>query len=90
MTLHGAKKKSSLQERLDYANEIMDDIMDSAENPLMVNTPRAETNSDWLSRVKVNLSADVDQEAVVSKFNELLGSDSKFSTTLSDVYFPEK
>lgn len=89
VTLHGAKKKSSLQERLDYANEIMDDIVDSAENPLMVNTPRAEKNSDWLSSVKVNLSAvvDVDQEAVVSKFNELLGSDSKFSTTLSDVYF---
>ncbi|XP_058961584.2 DNA-directed RNA polymerase, mitochondrial [Pocillopora verrucosa] len=35
VTLHGAKKKSSLQERLDYANEIMDDIVDSAENPLM-------------------------------------------------------
>ena len=92
VTLHGAKKKSSLQERLDYANEIMDDIVDSAENPLMVNTPRAEKNSDWSSRVKVNLSAvaDVDQEVVVSKFNELLGSDSEFSTTLSDVYFPEK
>ncbi|PFX31945.1 DNA-directed RNA polymerase, mitochondrial [Stylophora pistillata] len=34
VTLHGAKKKSSLQERLDYANEIMDDIVDSANNPL--------------------------------------------------------
>lgn len=36
VTLHGAKKKSSLQERLDYANEIMDDILDSADNPLTV------------------------------------------------------
>jgi len=34
VTLHGAKKKSSLQERLNYANEIMDDILDSADNPL--------------------------------------------------------
>lgn len=36
VTLHGAKKKSSLQERLNYADEIMDDIMDSADNPLTV------------------------------------------------------
>jgi len=36
VTLHGAKKKSSLQERLNYANEIMDDILDSADNPLTV------------------------------------------------------
>ena len=36
VTLHGAKKKSSLQERLNYADEIMDDILDSADNPLTV------------------------------------------------------
>ena len=36
VTLHGAKKKSSLQERLNYADEIMDDVLDSADNPLTV------------------------------------------------------
>lgn len=36
VTLHGAKKKSSLEERLNYADEIMDDVLDSADNPLTV------------------------------------------------------
>lgn len=36
VTLHGAQKKASLNERLQYAEEIMDDILDSADNPLMV------------------------------------------------------
>ena len=36
VTLHGALKKASLKERLQYANEIMDDILDSANNPLTV------------------------------------------------------
>jgi len=35
VTLHGAQKKASLNERLQYAEEIMDDILDSADNPLM-------------------------------------------------------
>ncbi|XP_037530208.1 DNA-directed RNA polymerase, mitochondrial [Nematolebias whitei] len=34
VNLTGLKKKSSLQGRLDYANEIMEDILDSADNPL--------------------------------------------------------
>lgn len=34
INLTGLKKLSSIQERLDYANEIMDQILDSADNPL--------------------------------------------------------
>uniref|UniRef100_A0A3P8UQT3 DNA-directed RNA polymerase n=1 Tax=Cynoglossus semilaevis TaxID=244447 RepID=A0A3P8UQT3_CYNSE len=34
INLTGVKKKSSLQERLEYANTIMEDILDSADNPL--------------------------------------------------------
>ena len=36
VTLHGAQKKASLEERLQYAEKIMDDILDSANNPLTV------------------------------------------------------
>ena len=36
VALQGTKKKSSLKERLQYANDIMDDILDSADNPLTV------------------------------------------------------
>lgn len=39
VNLTGLKKKSSLQGRLDYANTIMDDILDSADNPLNVSLP---------------------------------------------------
>lgn len=34
VNLTGLKKRSSLQGRLDYANSIMEDILDSADNPL--------------------------------------------------------
>lgn len=34
VNLTGLKKKSSLQERQEYANSIMEDILDSADNPL--------------------------------------------------------
>ncbi|KAK7889631.1 hypothetical protein WMY93_025191 [Mugilogobius chulae] len=34
VNLTGLKKRSSLQERLEYANSIMEDILDSAHNPL--------------------------------------------------------
>ncbi|XP_072294231.1 DNA-directed RNA polymerase, mitochondrial [Eucyclogobius newberryi] len=34
VNLTGLKKRSSLQERLDYANSIMEDVLDSADNPL--------------------------------------------------------
>ncbi|AWP11147.1 putative DNA-directed RNA polymerase mitochondrial [Scophthalmus maximus] len=34
VNLTGLKKRSSLQERLEYANTIMEDILDSADNPL--------------------------------------------------------
>uniref|UniRef100_H2VAF5 DNA-directed RNA polymerase n=1 Tax=Takifugu rubripes TaxID=31033 RepID=H2VAF5_TAKRU len=34
VNLTGLKKRSSLQERLEYANTIMEDIFDSADNPL--------------------------------------------------------
>ncbi|KAK3752674.1 hypothetical protein QZH41_018475, partial [Actinostola sp. cb2023] len=33
--LHGAKKKASLNERAEYADEMMDEILDSADDPLM-------------------------------------------------------
>lgn len=36
INLTGLKKKNSLQERLDYANEIMEEILDSADRPLTV------------------------------------------------------
>ncbi|NWJ07305.1 RPOM protein, partial [Crypturellus undulatus] len=36
INLTGLKKKNSLQERLEYANEIMEDILDSADHPLTV------------------------------------------------------
>jgi len=34
VTLHGAQKKASLSERLQYAEKILDDVLDSADNPL--------------------------------------------------------
>ncbi|KAJ0065116.1 hypothetical protein NL108_005600, partial [Boleophthalmus pectinirostris] len=34
VNLTGLKKRNSLQERLEYANSIMEDILDSADNPL--------------------------------------------------------
>ena len=36
VTLHGAQKKASLDERLQYANNLMEDVLDSANNPLTV------------------------------------------------------
>lgn len=36
INLTGLKKKNALQERLEYANEIMEDILDSADHPLTV------------------------------------------------------
>lgn len=36
VTLHGAQKKASLNERLQYAEKILDDVLDSADNPLTV------------------------------------------------------
>lgn len=34
INLTGLKKRESVQDRLKYANEIIDDILDSADNPL--------------------------------------------------------
>ena len=36
VNLTGLKKKGSLAERLAFANEVMDEILDSADNPLEV------------------------------------------------------
>lgn len=36
VTLHGTQKKASLSERLQYAEKIMEDVLDSADNPLTV------------------------------------------------------
>ena len=59
VTLHGAKKKSSLQERLNYADEIMDDIMDSADNPLTVRSG---------SHFDIQMHRPTYAEAVISTF----------------------
>lgn len=40
VNLHGCLKKASLQERIDCANEKMDEIIDSADNPLTVSFPQ--------------------------------------------------
>eukprot|EP00794_Sanderia_malayensis_P016234 gene16234-17872_t len=34
VNLHGSKKKASLKERVEYANEMIEEIMDSADNPM--------------------------------------------------------
>ena len=36
VNLHGSLKKASLEERIDFANGKMDEILDSADNPLNV------------------------------------------------------
>ena len=36
VNLHGSLKKASLKERIDYADEKIDEITDSADNPLNV------------------------------------------------------
>ena len=36
VNLHGEKKKASLKERAQFAEEIMEEILDSADNPLTV------------------------------------------------------
>lgn len=43
VNLTGLKKKCSLQERLEYANTIMEDILDSADDPLNVCIRRANS-----------------------------------------------
>ena len=44
VTLHGAQKKASLEERLQYAETIMDHILDSADNPLTVSESHHHLN----------------------------------------------
>ena len=39
VNIHGSKKKASLQERVEYINEMMDEVIDSADNPLSVSIP---------------------------------------------------
>ncbi|XP_068012301.1 DNA-directed RNA polymerase, mitochondrial [Melanerpes formicivorus] len=47
INLTGLKKKNSLQERLDYANEIMEDILDSADRPLAGRKWWMKTDEPW-------------------------------------------
>ncbi|KFV61666.1 hypothetical protein N307_08370, partial [Dryobates pubescens] len=47
INLTGLKKKNSLQERLDYANEIMEDILDSADRPLTGRKWWMTTDEPW-------------------------------------------
>ncbi|NXK53590.1 RPOM protein, partial [Chauna torquata] len=47
INLTGLKKKNSLQERLDYANEIMEEILDSADHPLTGRKWWMNTDEPW-------------------------------------------
>ncbi|NXF76846.1 RPOM protein, partial [Sclerurus mexicanus] len=47
INLTGLKKKNSLQERLEYANKIMEDILDSADHPLTGKKWWMETDEPW-------------------------------------------
>ncbi|NXP23800.1 RPOM protein, partial [Scytalopus superciliaris] len=47
INLTGQKKKNSLQERLDYANEIMEEILDSADHPLTGRKWWMNTDEPW-------------------------------------------
>ncbi|NXT61884.1 RPOM protein, partial [Chaetops frenatus] len=47
INLTGLKKKNALQERLEYANEIMEDILDSADHPLTGRKWWMKTDEPW-------------------------------------------
>ncbi|KFP31270.1 hypothetical protein N325_03971, partial [Colius striatus] len=47
VNLTGLKKKNTLQERLEYANEIMEDILDSADHPLTGRKWWMDTDEPW-------------------------------------------
>lgn len=47
VNLTGLKKRDSVAERLKYANEILDDILDSADNPLTGRKWWAESEEPW-------------------------------------------
>ncbi|KAM6041424.1 DNA-directed RNA polymerase, mitochondrial isoform 2-T2 [Chlamydotis macqueenii] len=47
INLTGLKKKNALQERLEYANEIMDEILDSADHPLTGRKWWMNTDEPW-------------------------------------------
>ncbi|KFO89945.1 hypothetical protein N320_06339, partial [Buceros rhinoceros silvestris] len=47
INLTGLKKKNALQERLDYANEIMEEILDSADRPLTGRKWWMKTDEPW-------------------------------------------
>ncbi|XP_053821889.1 DNA-directed RNA polymerase, mitochondrial [Vidua chalybeata] len=47
INLTGLKKKNALQERLEYANEIMEDILDSADHPLTGRKWWMDTDEPW-------------------------------------------
>ncbi|NXK96431.1 RPOM protein, partial [Formicarius rufipectus] len=47
INLTGLKKKNSLQDRLEYANEIMEEILDSADHPLTGRKWWMKTDEPW-------------------------------------------
>ncbi|NXP56509.1 RPOM protein, partial [Heliornis fulica] len=47
INLTGLKKKSSLQERLEYANELLEEILDSADHPLTGRKWWMNTDEPW-------------------------------------------
>ncbi|NXF95808.1 RPOM protein, partial [Eubucco bourcierii] len=56
INLTGLKKKNALQERLDYANEIMEEILDSADHPLTV--------GEWLAGLCLLLGCGGEQGSI--------------------------
>ncbi|XP_055345641.1 DNA-directed RNA polymerase, mitochondrial-like [Paramacrobiotus metropolitanus] len=72
INLTGLKKKCSIAERLAYANEIMDDILDSADNPLTGRQWWKSSDDPWQSlaccKEIANASRSPDHRCFVSHF----------------------
>lgn len=72
INLTGTHKKKSVQERLDYANSILVDIVDSAERPLTGNMWWAKSEEPWQTLAACievrNAVASGDPASYVSKF----------------------
>ncbi|CAL8101094.1 unnamed protein product [Orchesella dallaii] len=72
VNLTGLKKRDSVDDRLKYANEILDDILDSADNPLTGRKWWAESEEPWQTLACcieiANAIRSGDPEAYVSHF----------------------
>ncbi|NXW07556.1 RPOM protein, partial [Fregetta grallaria] len=72
INLTGLKKKNALQERLEYANEIMEEILDSADHPLTGRKWWMNTDEPWQALACcmeiANASRSPDPAAYISHF----------------------